>query len=139
MSQNSKIVKHVIDMLRLSPLKVTNQRITLIKLIFSSGNDHYTAEEVFIKVKKQKIKISLATVYNTLNSFRDNGILNVVKTKSDKIYYDTNLKDHHHFYCEESGELIDIKSSNVQISKIPKIPNGKRLSSISVTINVDKI
>ena len=139
MSQNSKIVKHVIDMLRLSPLKVTNQRITLIKLIFSSGNDHYTAEEVFIKAKKQKIKISLATVYNTLNSFRDNGILNVVKTKSDKIYYDTNLKDHHHFYCEESGELIDIKSSNVQISKIPKIPNGKRLSSISVTINVDKI
>ena len=139
MSQKSNIIKHVIDMLRLSPLKVTNQRITLIKLIFSSGNDHYTAEEVFIKAKKQKIKISLATVYNTLNSFRDNGILNVVKTKSDKIYYDTNLKDHHHFYCEESGELIDIKSSNVQISKIPKIPKGKRLSSISVTINVDKI
>ena len=139
MSQKSNIIKHVIDMLRLSPLKVTNQRITLIKLIFSSGNDHYTAEEVFIKAKKQKIKISLATIYNTLNSFKDNGILNVVKTKSDKIYYDTNLKDHHHFYCEESGELIDIKSSNVQISKIPKIPKGKRLSSISVTINVDKI
>ena len=139
MSQKSKIVKHVIDMLRLSPLKVTNQRITLIKLIFSSGNDHYTAEEVFIKAKKQKIKISLATVYNTLNSFKDNGILNVVKTKSDKIYYDTNLKDHHHFYCEESGELIDIKSSNLKISKIPKIPKGKRLNSISVTINVDKI
>ena len=139
MSLKSKIVKHHIDMLRKSTLKVTNQRITLIKLIFSSGNAHYTAEEVFIKAKKQKIKISLATVYNTLNSFRDNGILNVVKTKSDKIYYDTNLKDHHHFYCEESGELIDIKSSNVQISKIPKIPKGKRLSSISVTINVDKI
>lgn len=139
MSLKSKIVKHYIDMLRKSTLKVTNQRITLIKLIFSSGNAHYTAEEVFIKAKKQKIKISLATVYNTLNSFRDNGILNVVKTKSDKIYYDTNLKDHHHFYCEESGELKDIKSSNVIISKIPKIPKGKKLSSISVTINVDKI
>ena len=139
MSQKSKIVEHVIDMLRQSPLKVTDQRIILIKLIFSSGNDHYTAEEVFIKAKKQKIKISLATVYNTLNSFRNNGILNVVKTKSDKIYYDTNLKDHPQFYCEESGELKDIKSSNVIISKIPKIPKGKKLSSISVTINVDKI
>ena len=139
MSLKSKIVKHHIDMLRKSTLKVTNQRITLIKLIFSSGNAHYTAEEVFIKAKKQKIKISLATVYNTLNSFRDNGILNVVKTKSDKIYYDTNLKDHHHFYCEESGELKDIKASNVIISRIPKIPKGKKLSSISVNINVDKI
>ena len=139
MSLESKIVKHHIDMLRKSTLKVTNQRIILIKLIFSSGNAHYTAEEVFIKAKKQKIKISLATVYNTLNSFRDNGILNVVKTKSDKIYYDTNLKDHHHFYCEESGELKDIKASNVIISRIPKIPKGKKLSSINVTINVDKI
>ena len=137
MSQNIGIIQHVTEMLRKSPLKVTSQRITLIKLIFANGDAHYTAEEVFIKAKNQKIKISLATVYNTLNSFRNHGILSVVKTTSDKIYFDTNLKDHHHFYCKESGELKDIKSSNVIISKMPKIPKGKKLSSVNVIININ--
>ena len=64
-------------------------------------------------------------------------MLNVVKTNSDKMYFDTNLKNHHHFYCAETGELTDIKSSKVVISKLPGVPEGKTIDNVSVVINLN--
>lgn len=136
MTSNQKIITQVIKTLKSSSLKLTKQRETLIYLIFKDGDAHYTAEDIFKKAKKKNVKISLATIYNTLNSFKEIGILNTVKTSSDKIYFDTNLKKHHHFYYHDTEDLVDIDSSKIVISKLPKIPNGKKINSVNVIIDL---
>ena len=60
----------------------------------------------------------------------------MVKTSNDKVYFDTNLKSHHHFFCKSSGTLTDIDSKNIVISKLPKMPEGKTLESIEVVVNI---
>ena len=117
-------------------LKITNQRKSLIELIFAKGNAHHTAEDLFKKAENANLKVSLATVYNTLNSLTDIGMLKAIKTSGDKIFFDTNLKEHFHFYCENTGKLTDINPNSVKISKIPELPSGKKLCSVDVVINI---
>ena len=129
-------VKKALEMLENSPLKLTSQRTDLIKTLFQDGNQHFSAEDVYNKVKNTGLRISLATIYNCLNQFTAHGILKMVKASSDKVYFDTNLKSHHHFFCKSSGELTDIDAKKVHISKLPKIPEGKKLKSIEVIVNI---
>ena len=129
-------VKKALEMLSNSPLKLTSQRINLIKTLFQNGNQHFSAEDVYNKVKNTGLKISLATIYNCLNQFTTHGLLKMVKVSSDKVYFDTNLESHHHFFCKSTGELTDIDAKKVFISKFPKIPNGKKLNSIEVIVNI---
>ena len=129
-------INRALRMLETSPLKVTEQRIAMIKLLFKNGAAHFTAEDIYEEVNKKKIKISLATIYNCLNQFKEFGIIKAIKVSSDKIYFDTNLKEHHHFFCVKSAKLIDVETNKVKISKLPKIPRGKKLKSIDVIINI---
>ena len=129
-------VKKALEMLEKSPLKLTSQRVNLIKILFHNGNQHFSAEDVYNKVRNTGLKISLATIYNCLNQFTTHGILKMVKASSDKVYFDTNLESHHHFFCKSTGELTDIDAKKVFISKFPKIPKGKQLNSIEVIVNI---
>jgi len=129
-------IKKALKMLDSSPLKVTDQRIAMINLLFKDGAAHFTAEDIYEEVNKKKIKISLATIYNCLNQFKEFGIIKAIKVSSDKIYFDTNLKEHHHFFCIKSSKLIDVETEKVKISKLPKIPKGKKFKSVDVIINI---
>ena len=135
MCKNEHIDK-ALKMLETSPLKVTDQRIAMIKLLFVNGAAHFTAEDIYEIVNKKRIKISLATIYNCLNQFKECGIIKAIKVSSDKIYFDTNLEDHHHFFCIKSSKLIDVETSKVRISKLPKLPEGKKFKSVEVIINI---
>ena len=129
-------IKKALQSLKNSPLKTTKQRVDIIKILFSEGNNHFTAENVHNKIEKLGLNISLATVYNCLNQFTENGIVKSVKTSCNKIYFDTNTTSHHHFFCKNSSTLIDIESKNIKVSKLPKIPNGKKLDSIEIVVNL---
>ncbi len=82
------------------------------------------------------VQVSLATVYNTLHQFTSVGLLREIIVESSRSYFDTNVNDHHHFYCEGSGELEDIPSDDVVISRLPEPPAGKELSRIDVVVRV---
>ena len=135
MYKNEHIEK-ALKMLETSPLKVTEQRVAMINLLFKNGSAHFTAEDIYEEVNKKKIKISLATIYNCLNQFKEFGIIKAIKVSSDKIYFDTNLREHHHFFCVESSKLIDVDTDKVRISKLPKLPRGKKFKSVEVIINI---
>ena len=135
MKKNVHILK-ALNILKSSPLKVTNQRVRLIEILFKNGDHHFTAEDVHKEVNKNKYNISLATIYNCLNQFTKHSILKAVKISSDKVYFDTNTEKHHHFFCKNSEKLSDIKSSDVEISNLPKIPKGKKLESVEVVVNI---
>tara|TARA_B100000242_G_C42603370_1_gene284861 strand:- start:51 stop:464 length:414 start_codon:yes stop_codon:yes gene_type:complete len=133
---NNKHIQKALKMLETSPLKVTEQRVAMINLLFKNGAAHFTADDIYEEVNKKKIKISLATIYNCLNQFKVFGIIKAIKISADKIFFDTNLKEHHHFFCVKSSKLIDVETDKVKISRLPKLPRGKKIESVDVIINI---
>ena len=130
--------KFHIDRLRASGLRPTKQRLTICKILFNRKETfHFTIDQLKkITEKNTKKKISLATLYNTVNAFEKKGYLKEISLKGNRTFFDTNTKSHHHFYDEETTELTDIKNENISINNLPKIPNGKKIKDVEVVIRV---
>ena len=124
--------------LRTSGLRPTKQRVEIAKFLFDRDKTfHFTVEGLENHLaKKTTSKIALATSYNTVHAFKIAGHLNEVDVRGKKTYFDTNVKNHHHFYDNETSELIDIEANEIVIQKIPKAPNGKKIKNVEVFINL---
>ena len=124
--------------LRSSGLRPTKQRVEIAKFLFERDKTiHFTAESLSkLLEKKTTSRFALATIYNTVHAFKKAGHLNEVDVRGNKTYFDTNITNHHHFYDNETSELIDIDANEVVIQKIPKAPNGKKIKNIEVFINL---
>lgn len=94
--------------LRAAGLRTTRQRLQLSALLFARGERHLTAEQLLQEAQQAGLKISLATIYNTLKSFTDHGLLATVPLGSGRILFDTNTRPHFHLHLEETGELIEL-------------------------------
>ena len=136
MNQKNEIV----NKLRTSGLRPTKQRVLIAKSLFDSDKTfHFTAETLNKKINKNGVtKVSLATIYNTVEAFTSAGYLKEILTSKNKSYYDTNIKSHHHFYDEGSKELTDIRYSQIRLSKIPTPPKGKKIKNLEVVIRIQK-
>ena len=130
--------KHHIDRLRSSGLRPTKQRLTICKVLFDrKGTFHFTIDKLKKKIEKNtKIKISLATVYNTVHAFKNNGYLKEISLQGNKTFFDTNSTNHHHFYDQDTGDLMDIKNEDILLNKLPLAPKGKRIKKVEVTISL---
>ena len=130
----------IINKLRGSGLRPTKQRILIAKNLFDNKKTfHFTVETLNRKINKNgNQKISLATIYNTVEAFTDAGYLKEILTSKNKSYYDTNIKSHHHFYDENSKELTDINYNQVKLSKVPIPPKGKKIKNLEVVIRIQK-
>jgi len=127
-----------INRLRSSGLRPTKQRVAICKVLFDRKDTfHFTIDNLKKKIEKNtKSRISLATVYNTVHAFKNNGYLKEISLQGNKTFFDTNSKSHHHFYDKDTGNLTDIKNEDIFISKIPSAPKGKKISEVEVTISV---
>ena len=130
-----------IEKLRSSGLRPTKQRIKICEILFSSEKTfHFSINELLELIKKQTSdKISLATVYNTVHAFQKKGYLKEITINADQSYFDTNVSNHHHFYDEDTKELIDIHNSEVGPIKINKEIPGKKIKSVEVLVKIDTI
>tara|TARA_B100001175_G_scaffold273340_1_gene246974 strand:- start:356 stop:772 length:417 start_codon:yes stop_codon:yes gene_type:complete len=128
-----------IEKLRSSGLRPTKQRIKICKLLFDRKTTfHFTISDLSKILKKEtNKKISLATLYNTVHSFKEKGYLKEISINRDKIYFDTNTSNHHHFLDINTNELIDLKKDDVQDIKIKKNLPGKRIKSIEVLVKIE--
>ena len=120
-------------------LRPTSQRMILAKLLFDGTRRHVTAEMLRYEVLKSQKKVSLATIYNTLHLFTKLGLLREIIVDSDYSYFDTNTTNHHHFYREDTRELIDIDESNIQIGRLPKPPQGSQITRVDLVVRTKKI
>jgi Fur family iron response transcriptional regulator len=120
-------------------LRPTSQRMILAKLLFDGTRRHVTAEMLHDEVLKSQKKVSLATIYNTLHLFTKLGLLREIIVDSDYSYFDTNTTNHHHFYREDTRELIDIDESDIQIGHLPKPPEGSQITRVDMVVRTKTI
>ena len=128
-----------VEKLRSSGLRPTQQRIEICKLLFDREKTfHFTINDIF-KILQKGIskKISLATIYNTVHSFKKKGYLKEISVNKDKSYFDTNTTDHHHFLDINTNEIIDLKKEYVDKIRIKKNLPGKKINSIEVLVKVE--
>ena len=127
-----------IDKLRLSGLRPTKQRLKICEVLFNREKTfHFTINYLAKSISDQlNEKISLATVYNTVHAFKEKGYLKEISINSDKSYFDTNITDHHHFFDEDTNELIDCNHNDIDEIKIKKNITGKEIKSVEVLIKV---
>jgi Fur family iron response transcriptional regulator len=127
-----------IEKLRNSGLRPTKQRLKICEVLFNTKKTfHFTINDLSkIIIEKLNEKISLATVYNTVHAFKKKGYLKEISINSDKSYFDTNTSTHHHFYDEDSHELIDCETTDINPININKNITGKKINSVEVLIRV---
>ncbi|MBD1108932.1 transcriptional repressor [Pelagibacterales bacterium SAG-MED50] len=134
MSRNANFI----DKLREARLRPTKQRVKICELLFNREKTfHFTINDLVKKISEDlNEKISLATVYNTVHAFVKKGYLKEIAINSDKSYFDTNTSTHHHFYDEDTHELIDCEQNNIDSINIKNNITGKKINSVEVLIKV---
>jgi Fur family transcriptional regulator, iron response regulator len=124
------------ERLKRAGLRPTRQRLALAALLFDGGHRHVTAEQLQGEAGASAVKVSLATIYNTLHQFTEAGLLREVVIEPGRSYFDTNIDDHHHFYVEGTGRLLDIPAGSVNLASLPTPPEGTEISRIDVIIRI---
>ncbi len=125
-----------VERLRAAGLRPTRQRLALARVLMGNGDRHVTAEQLHIEAAAAGMPVSLATVYNTLHQFTAAGLLREVVVEPGRSYFDTNIADHHHFFCESNGLLQDIPAQDIAVSGVPVAPPGTAIRRIEVIVRV---
>lgn len=122
-------------MLKTFGIKPTRQRLLLASLLFAGKHRHVTADELFAEAATKGAQISLATVYNTLGQFAEAGLVRELSINPAKVYFDTNVTDHHHFLIEGERRVIDIPG-RLTVSALPEPPGGLEVTGVEVIVHV---
>ncbi len=127
---------HIDELLASRGLRLTRQRRQLAGLLFRDGDRHVTAEMLAREAKLNGIRVSLATVYNTLHQFTRAGLLRRINVDSARTWFDTNTTVHHHFFNTRNMELTDIPQDRVSVDVLPAPPDGTAIDRVDVVIRV---
>ncbi|WP_281432330.1 iron response transcriptional regulator IrrA [Bartonella taylorii] len=125
--------------LRQNGLRPTRQRLELAHMIFSQGNRHIAAEELYEEAIALGVPVSLATVYNTLHQFTEAGLLRIIAVEGSKTWFDTNTSNHYHFYIEGENRILDISCDLEKapiIGNLPKPPEGMEISHVDLIVRL---
>lgn len=137
MSTYERPFAHALEQLRAAGLRPTRQRLALARLLFEGPDRHVTAETLHAEAAAAGIRVSLATVYNTLHQFTAARLMREIMVDAQRSYFDTNTSDHHHFLFERSGRLMDIAGAEIELARVPEPPKGLSISRVDVVVRVD--
>ena len=111
-------LKRSAQRLRDAGLRPTRQRMRILALLSRGGDRHLTAAEVLEEAKADGLKVSFATIYNTLKTFTKHGLLKILPLGAGRILFDTNTRPHFHLHDEETGELIELPPDIESLTEI---------------------
>lgn len=123
--------EHIRTLLMQKGLKITPQRVVITDYLVHETS-HPNAEEVFEAVKDRLPACSRATIYNTLNTLVEAGVICTVSTEPGKTRYDANMHPHHHFIDTRSGAIYDIPWDQVD-RLCESLGNEFKISDYQVT------
>ncbi len=127
--------KDVVRLLAEHGITPTQQRILIAQEMLCK-HQHLSADQVLQRVNAQTHTVSKATVYNTLGLFTNKGLIKEVIVDSSKVFYDSNINPHHHFYDVDSGALHDINGDCLAIQGLPEPPDAMKIKNIDVIVRV---
>jgi Fur family iron response transcriptional regulator len=116
-------------------VRPTRQRLAIANALFKDERRHINAECLHLELGTSATKVSLATVYNVLKAFDKAGLVRRVALGGERVLYDTDTSNHHHFYVLSEDRIIDIKASNAD-GTLPTIPDGYRISRVETVIHL---
>ena len=125
----------LIVLLRRHDIAPTHQRLEIAHVLFSRG-EHLAADQILMLVNGQHAETSKATVYNTLNLFRDRGLIREVIVDPKRVFYDPNTEPHHHLYNVDTGEITDIAADALSVTGMPELPPGMVAEGVDIIVRV---
>lgn len=125
----------VVECLERHCIVPTRQRVQIGQMLLGC-NQHLSADQVLDIANNDGVRVSKATVYNTLGLFARKGLLRQVVIDPSRIFYDTNTSPHHHFYNQDTGALSDIQQNMIPIEQLPSVPAGTLLEGVDIIIRV---
>ena len=82
------------------------------------------------------MRVSKATIYNTLNLFAASGLIRQLSVGTDRCWFDSNTEPHYHFHDVETGALTDVGLTDVEIQRLPAAPAGMQVDGVDLVIRV---
>ncbi len=125
----------IVELLRRHRISPTQQRVEIAQIVLSKPQ-HLSADEVLALANQRGSRVSKATVYNTMGLFARVGLVREVIVDPSKVFYDSNVSEHHHFYNLDTGELTDIPAGAVELGSLPDLPQGTEAAGVDVIIRV---
>jgi Fur family iron response transcriptional regulator len=119
-------------------LRPSRQRIALAQMLFAEGHRHVTADMLYAEALLAKLRISRATVYNTLHQFTEAGLVRRVTIDASKSYFDTNVSEHHHFFLEDVSEIVDISADDLTVRQMPAVPGGYEVDRLDILVRLKR-
>ena len=122
-------------LLRSLGINPTHQRIEIAHALLSR-QQHLSADQIMAIVNTRHPETSRATVYNTLNLFVEKKLIREVIVDPNKVFYDPNTCNHHHFYNMDTGSLTDIDASSISVSGLPSLPQGTMTEGVDIIVRI---
>jgi Fur family transcriptional regulator, iron response regulator len=116
-------------------IRMTAQRRQIAELLLTA-HQHLSADQVAEALLRAGMRVSKATVYNTLNLFAAQGLIRQLSVDAERSWYDSNVQAHYHFHDETSGALTDVALPEVQFSRLPPPPPGMEVAGIDMVIRL---
>ncbi len=112
------------------------QRVAIAAYVLAT-DEHPSADQVFERVRAGFPMVSRATVYNTLNTFVEKGLLRELILAEGKVVFDPKIQRHHHFIDESTGAIFDIPWESLEVSKVGAL-RGFQVSEYQVVLRGTK-
>ena len=116
-------------------VRPTAQRLRIASLLLGRPQ-HLSAEQVLAGLRTQGMRVSKATIYNTLNLFAASGLIRQLSVGSDRCWFDSNTDAHYHFHDLDTGALMDVSLRDVEFHKLPEPPAGMQVDGIDLVIRL---
>ena len=124
------------ERLNLHGLKATPQRVRIYATMCALG--HASADTVFHQLETGRDRITMATVYNVLESMTEAGLLIRRPSFSSKMFFDVNTDAHCHIYQQETSEIFDFHDAVLQQTVEERVraqlPDGLQLDRVEIQI-----
>src|SRR5690606_3470577 len=116
----------------------TPQRLDIAEVVLARPQ-HLSADQIIARMRRMGSRVSKATVYNTLNLFCERGLLRTVEVDPSRLFYDSTIEPHHHFFDVETGELVDIPHDGVKLALDAPLPDGTEQIGVDVVVRVRRV
>ena len=130
-----RTTEEILDLLRNSGIRLSAQRTGIAQILLHKPQ-HLCAEEVLLHARNKGMKVSRATVYNTLHLLVKKNLAREISVVPGRIFYDSCAHHHHHFYDEDSGRLFDIQTDDLELSCHSELPAGTFPVGVDIVVRL---